>query len=352
MAKRPRGPSTSVKITDVAIAAGVAPMTVSRVLNTPERVSDATAGRVREVIERLGYVPNLLAGGLSSRRSRMVAAIVPNLGGPIFSDPVQAFTDVLGAAGYHVMLGLSGYAPGAEEALLRAVLTRRPDGVLLTGATHSAAVRRLLQDARVPVVEVWDVTDEPIDILVGFDHVGLGAAVVDFFADAGHTSFALLAPDIPRANLRRQGFLRRVAERGHTLVVERRLPAPSTIIGGRLALRDIAPLLGPRTALFAASDLTAFGIIVEARALGIAIPDRVAVCGFGDYEVSRGSEPPFTTVGIGGPAMGRVAAENLLARMSGAMPSSSPGAMPSSSPGATPPQRTLVPFEIIARATT
>src|SRR5580692_7897434 len=103
-------------------------MTVSRVLNTPERVSATTAARVREAIDRLGYVPNLLAGGLSSRRSRMVAAIVPNIAGPTFSDPVQAFTDVLGEAGYHVMLGLTGYAPGAEEALVRAVLTRQPDG--------------------------------------------------------------------------------------------------------------------------------------------------------------------------------------------------------------------------------
>jgi len=273
---------------------------------------------------------------------------------------VQAFTELLGDAGYHVMLALSGYAPDAEEALLRAVLTRRPDGVLLTGSTHSPAVRRLLRDAQVPVVEVWDITDDPIDIVVGFDHVGVGAAVADFFADAGHTSFVLLAPDIPRANLRRQGFVRRVAERGHTLVADRRLPAPSTILGGRLALRDIAPLLGPRTAVFAASDLTAFGAILEARALGIAIPDDLAVCGFGDYELSRGSEPPFTTVGIGGAAMGRLAAENLIARMSGAMPSSSsgamppssPGAMPSSSPGATPPPRTLVPYRIIARATT
>ncbi len=313
-------------------------MTVSRVLNTPERVSGATAVRVREAIERLGYVPNLLAGSLSSRRSRMIAAIVPNIGSPTFSDPIQAFTDVLGQAGYHVMLGLSGYAPDSEEALLRTVLTRRPDGVLLTGADHSPAVRRLLRDAGVPVVEIWDATDTPIDMLVGFDHLGLGAAVADFFAARGHTSFVVLAADIPRAHLRRQGFLRRVAELGHTVVAEPILPAPSTIADGRLALRAIAPLLGPRTALFAASDTTAFGVIMEARALGIAIPDRLAVCGFGNYEISRDTDTPFTTVGFGGGDMGRIAAESLLAQLSAATPSPSP--------------RILVPFEIIARAST
>jgi LacI family gluconate utilization system Gnt-I transcriptional repressor len=346
LAITPRGPSASVKITDVAAAAGVAPMTVSRVLNTPNRVSGPTSARVREAIERLGYVPNLLAGSLSSRRSRMIAAIVPNIGSPTFSDPIQAFTDVLGAGGYHVMLGLSGYGPGAEEALLRTVLARRPDGVLLTGASHSPAVRRLLRDAGVPVVEIWDATDHPIDMLVGFDHIGLGAAVADFFAARGHTSFAVLAADIPRANLRRQGFLRRVAELGHTVVAERTLPAPSTITDGRLALRAIAELFGPRTALFATSDHTAFGVMVEARALGIAIRDRLAVCGFGNYELSRSSDTPFTTVGFGGSGMGRIAAECLLSRMTGATPSSSAGTAPSPSPNI------LVPFEIIARAST
>jgi LacI family gluconate utilization system Gnt-I transcriptional repressor len=340
LALQPRGPSASIKITDVAAAAGVAPMTVSRVLNTPERVSGVTAERVRAAIERLGYVPNLLAGSLSSRRARMIAAIVPTIASPTFSDPIQAFTDVLAEAGYHVMLGLSGYAPEREAALLRAVLARRPDGVLLTGASHSPAVRRLLGDARVPVVEIWDATDDPIDMLVGFDHAGLGAAVAEFFAARGHTSFAVLSGDIPRARLRREGFLRRVAELGHTVVAERTLSAPSTITDGRLALRAIAPLLGPRTALFAASDHTAFGAILEARVLGIAVPERLAVCGFGDYDLSRGSDPPFTTVGFGGPEMGRIAAAHLLARM------------PGSESHAAPAPRTLVPFRIIARAST
>ena len=104
MARR-RDPSASIKIIDVAAAAGVAPMTVSRVLNSPGNVSAATAARVREAIESLGYVPNLIAGGLSSRRSRMIAAIVPTIANPMFSDPVQAFTDVMNQAGYHVLLG-------------------------------------------------------------------------------------------------------------------------------------------------------------------------------------------------------------------------------------------------------
>src|SRR5208282_98963 len=118
---KPRSGRPVVKITDVATMAGVAPMTVSRVLNAPERVSADTAERVRAAIETLGYVPNLIAGGLSSRRSRMVAAIVPTMAHPMFAELVQNFTDTMRSRGYEVMLSLSGYAAVGETALLRSV---------------------------------------------------------------------------------------------------------------------------------------------------------------------------------------------------------------------------------------
>ncbi len=325
------------KITDAAAAAGVAPMTVSRVLNMPDRVSGATRLRVQEAIDRLGYVPNLVAGGLSSRRSRVVAAIVPTIASPMFNEPLQAFTDCLDGAGYRVMLALSGYRPDAEDALIHAVLTRRPDGLLLTGADHSPAVRRLLRDAGVPVVEIWDAAAEPTDMLVGFDHAEVSAAVADFFVAAGHTRFATLAAGDARATARRDGFARRVAEHGFALTDPGPLPSPSLIRDGRLALAAVAARLAGRTALFCSSDLIAFGALTEARMLGIAVPGSLAVCGFGDFEISRSGEPAFTTVSVDGAAMGRIAAEHLLARMTD---------------GAAVARRVLVPFRIVARAST
>jgi LacI family gluconate utilization system Gnt-I transcriptional repressor len=127
-----------------------------------------------------------------------------------------------------------------------------------------------------------------------------------------------------------------VAHHGLTLVDARVLSAPSSIEDGRQGMRDLAPKLGQRTALFGSSDLVAFGAIVEATRLGIAIPERLAVCGFGDFEISRSSLPAFTTVRVDGAEIGRVAAEKLLARIKG-------------NTGA---ERVLVPFEIIARDTT
>ncbi len=326
----------SVKITDVAARAGVAPMTVSRVLNTPDRVSEPTAARVRAAIEELGYMPNLIAGGLSSRKSRMIAAILPTIASPMFSAPMQTFTDAMGAAGYHVMLALSGYSTASEDAQIRAVLARRPDGLLLTGAHRSPAIRNLLRDSNLPVVEIWDVAESPTDVLVGFDHAEVGAAVADFFVRQGHTHFAVLAARDPRATLRRNGFVDRVKHHGLTLVAERLLNSPSTIADGRSGLRQIVGQLGQRTALFGSSDLVAFGAMTEAKLHGIAVPEQLSICGFGDFEIGRFCHPPISTVHVDGAEIGELAAREMLLRIQ----------------GASTPSRILVPFQILPRATT
>ncbi len=324
-----------MRITDVAQAAGVAPMTVSRVLNEPARVAPDTARKVRAAIQALGYVPNLLAGGLSSRRSRMIAAMVPTIASPIFSAPLQGFTDRLMQAGYHVMLSLTGYRADAEEALLPAVLSRRPDALLLTGARRGPALRRMLSAAGIPVVEIWD-SGPAFDILVGFDHEEVGREVAKFFLAAGHRRFAALAASDPRAEARAGGFLRAAAAGGGEIIETRRLPAPSSMTEGREALREIVPQLQARTALFCSSDLVALGAITQARALGIRVPEALAVCGFGDFDAGRAAEPPITTVSVDGTAIGRLAAELLLARLAGAV--AGPGLR--------------VPFRILPRGST
>ena len=353
-----RGARAAVKLSDVAAAAGVAPMTVSRVLNAPERVSAGTTQLVRAAIERLGYVPNLVAGGLSSRRTRMVAAIVPTMAHPMFADLVQTFSDVLRARGYEVMLSLSGYGAVNEAALVRAVLARRPDALLLTGARHDAPTRQMLADAAIPVVEIFDVARRPVDMLVGVDHAAVGTAVAAYFRAKGHARFAVFAASDPRARARGAAFAAAARRGGGVVLAETVIPAPSTIAAGRAALRAMLPALlpagapagaptgarvgalvgtgapGQRLALFCSSDLVAFGALVEARANGVTVPERLAVCGFGDFELSAMSEPPFTTVSVEGARIGRDAATFLLDRLGGAADA----------------RRVQVPFRIVERA--
>ena len=339
-AVKQHGARLAVKLSDVAAAAAVAPMTVSRVLNNPERVAAATAQRVREAIERLGYVPNLVAGGLSSRRTRMVAAVVPTMAHPMFAELVQSFTDVLRARGYEVMLSLSGYGEVSEATLVRAVLARRPDALVLTGATHDAATRQMLTDAAIPVVEIFDVARRPIDMMVGVDHAAAGAAVAAYFGTKGHARFAVFAASDARAQRRATSFAEAARRGGGVVVAETVTPAPSTIGAGRTALRALLPMLTreapgqERLALFCSSDVLAFGALVEARLAGVAVPDRLAVCGFGDFELSATSDPPFTTVSVEGTRIGRDAAAFVLDRLG----------------GETGVRQVQVPFRIVERA--
>jgi LacI family transcriptional regulator, gluconate utilization system Gnt-I transcriptional repressor len=337
-ARAPTTRSAPVKITDVAAAAGVAPMTVSRVINTPDRVSPETTAKVREAINRLGYVPNLIAGGLSSRKSRMVSAIVPTIAHPMFAGLVHAFSAAMRPAGYQVMLSICGYDDTDDEALFRAVLGRRPDAMLITGSGYSPAALQMLIEARIPVVEIWDVSSRPIDMLIGFDHAQVGAEVAAFLAAKGHSRFAVLIANDTRALTRARGFTRTVAELGGTLVLEKVMPTPSTIVAGREGMRHLLPFLDQRCAVFCGSDLHAFGVVTEARIHGIAVPDQLAVCGFGNMELSEMNEPPITTVSLEGVGTGRSAAAFLLRRLAGEAPRDS--------------DRVQVPFRIISRATT
>jgi LacI family gluconate utilization system Gnt-I transcriptional repressor len=308
---------TAVKITDVAAAAGVAPMTVSRVINTPDRVSPETTARVREAIDRLGYVPNLIAGGLSSRRSRMVAAIVPTIAHPMFAGVVQSFSDQMRLAGYQVMLSISGYGSEDDDSLFRALLGRKPDALLITGSAYSPGALQMLIEARIPVVEIWDVSSRPIDMAIGFDHARVGAEVASFFRAKGHDRFAILTAGDSRAMTRARGFTRMALDAGGTVISEQVTPAPGTISAGRDCLRALLPQLSHRCALFCSSDLLAFGVVTEARMQRIAVPDQLAICGFGNFELSALNEPSITTVNVEGIQTGRTAAAFLLRRLSG-----------------------------------
>src|SRR5262245_14007425 len=226
----------SVTLADVAKLAGVSPITVSRVVNRPELVTADTLAHVQQVIDRTGYVPNLLAGGLASKRTRLVAALVPSITNAIFVDTVQALTDRLWDAGYQVLLGLSGYPAIREDALLSAVLSRRPDAIYLTGINHSPEARQRLINAKIPVVETWDMTPTPIDMLVGFSHEQVGETVAHHLLAKGHRRFGMIWADDARALARRQGFLAHLESQGCADVEVVTVAAPSTLTLGRQGL--------------------------------------------------------------------------------------------------------------------
>ena len=171
------GPGERRRMEDVARHAGVSQMTVSRALRTPDKVAPATRARIAAAIAELDYVPDLVAGGLAARRSRLVAVIVSTLENSIFAATVQGLDAALRDQGYAVLLGSSDYSREGEEELLRAVLGRRPDGIVLTDYVHTPAAQRLLRAAGIPVVETWELPAAPLDLAVGFSNLAAARAM-------------------------------------------------------------------------------------------------------------------------------------------------------------------------------
>ncbi|SCK39537.1 transcriptional regulator, LacI family [Variovorax sp. HW608] len=316
-ARRSRRGSGAVTLHDVAKLAGVAPITASRALSSPSQVSAEVLRKVTEAVSRTGYVRNVLAGGLASTRSRLVAAVVPSIAGPVFLQTVQSLTEALAERGYQLMLGQSGYVDSREDALLEAIIGRRPDGIVLTGIMHSPEGRKRLLAAGIPVVETWDLTPTPLDMLVGFSHVEVGRKVAEFLHGKGRRHLAVVAGDDERSRRRHGAFSEAARAAGLPEVPIKRVPAPTTLKSGRAALSELLKEHPTIDAVFCSSDLLALGVMIEAQARGIAVPGQLSVVGFGDLEFAADLEPALTTVRIDGAAIGRQAAQFIVERAEG-----------------------------------
>ncbi|CAN7333327.1 LacI family DNA-binding transcriptional regulator [Acidovorax sp. LjRoot129] len=307
----------AVTLRQVAERAGVSMITVSRAINTPHQVSERTRVRVQEAVSSMGYVPNLIAGGLRSARSHVVTALVPTLTGPLFGEMVQALTDALELRGFQVMLGQVGYAHSREDELLRAIVGRRPDGIVVTGIMHSPEGRRMLMASGIPVVETWDFTDTPIDMLVGLRHEELGAGVCEHLFAKGRRRLALLSGGDERAARRARGFEAAAVRLGLHKPAVRLGKSPTTHADGREGLAALLADAPDIDAVFCSSDMLALGVLTEARVRGIDVPGQLAVVGFGDIDFAQTVSPSLSTVRIDGTRMGQTAAQLIADRAEG-----------------------------------
>lgn len=304
-----------VTLGDVAKLAGVSPITVSRVLNQPDIVAPATIEKVQNAISRTGYVPNLLAGGLASRRSRLIAAIVPSIVNPIYAESVRFLIDRMRNEGYEVLLGESGYTTEVEEDLILAILSRRPDGIFLTGTDHSAESRRRLLSARIPVVESWDMTPTPLDTVVGFSHEKIGREVAEYLIKKGYRRFAVVTANDQRAQLRLREFKSALYQYDIRDIPTITVPVPSTLMLGRNGFAQLLDNGFKHGVIFCSSDNLAHGVLTEATSRHLSIPGDVAIMGFGDQNFAAHTHPALSTVKIDRAEIGRRAAEVLLKRI-------------------------------------
>lgn len=321
-----RAPVQPITLVQVGKAAGVSTITASRALHNPGKVSPRTVQRVKDAARSIGYVPNLLAGGLKSRRSRLVAMLLPTIAGSPFLRAIQALTDTLAEHGYQVMIGQTGYDHSHEEGLLDAIIGRRPDGIVVSGLIRSAGARTKLQASGIPVVETWEMCDTPVDMLVGLSHPRVGAAVAHYLWGRGRRRFAIASADDARGAQRRQGFLQALNALAladgvaRAPIPEFTVPAPSDANQGRRALVALMKTDPAIDALYCSSDMLALGALCEAQAQGIPVPAQLAIFGYGDVDLAAATHPGLSTIRVDDIAIGREAARRIVERAEGRWP--------------------------------
>ena len=306
---------------DVARLSGVSVITVSRVLREPEKVAEETRARVLAAIEAIGYVPNLVARSLKSRRSGVIAAVIPSVTHSIVAEVVRGMTEVLNGEGLHLLLADSGFSPDEEEALVAAFLARRPDAMYLTGTTHTAGTRRMLGAARIPVVETGNLADAPIDMLVGYSNFEAARAMTRSLIESGRRTIGYVGQ-------RGREYIDRVRDRhsGHCdalrdgrMQLRKRLQAEVDLSyrGGAAGLAELLAHEPRVDAVFCTSDVIAIGVLFECQRRGIRVPDEIAITGMDDQEIASQCVPALTTIRMPRYEMGRRAAEMLCRRLAG-----------------------------------
>lgn len=307
-----------VTMSTIGRLAGVSQVTVSRALSNPSKVSPQTLERIHAAIRQTGYVPNALAGALASRRSRLITALVPSITNIVYATLLHGFSQIMREQGYQIMLAECGFDPEDEEKLISAMLSRRPDGMLLTGIHHTAASRRILLGAEIPVVEIWDVTETPIDFCVGFSHLDAGRAVADFAVKTGHKRALTITASDERAHRRRMAFSEAFQKSGGDQVLRVDCDGAASLGIGREAFSKAVTEQGFMDGVvFCSSDLLAQGVLIEAQSRGLSIPKQVSVIGFGDQDFAAVVEPALTTVRVDRHEFGRVAAAQMQKRILG-----------------------------------
>ena len=297
----------------VAELAGVSSITVSRVVRLPNLVSPGTRARVEAAMRELGYVPNLVAGSLASNRTSSIGVLVPTIANSIFADTVQGLSDELEPLGYAVILAQSRYDAAREDHMLAALLSRRPEAIIMVGSPATDDGARLLRRAGIPVVETWELPADPIDAVAGFDNYAAGAAVARHLVAQGRRQLAFIGGDDPRATRRWNGFRDAALDNGAKL--PRRLILERNASGSVVALANLPDV----DAVFAANDAHAIGFMSGLRAAGLlrdgpAAAQPVAVIGLGDLEMGRLIAPGLSTIRVHGDAIGRTAAQLMLTR--------------------------------------
>ena len=307
--------TTKPKLEDVARNAAVSSATVSRVLNHPETVRPELRDRVTRSIEALSYTRDSAARALKSRRTRTVGAVVPTLGISIFAEGVEAMQNRLSEHGYTLLIANSQYDPKKELQEVRSLIERGIDGLALVGDSQLGELHDLIRQHDVPFVTTYIHAARNGSLAIGIDNERATFDMTRYLLRLGHRNFGIIA-NLPDSNDRSQsrynGIVKALSEVNLAVPASHVVNASHSLAQGRLGLRQLLSGNPAITAVICTTDTLAIGAMVEARALGLSVPQALSITGFDDIELAAQFDPPLTTVRIPAGEIGQAAADYLV----------------------------------------
>ncbi|HZV93098.1 MAG TPA: LacI family DNA-binding transcriptional regulator [Caldimonas sp.] len=310
--------SSLPSVDDVASAAGVSTATVSRVLNTPDRVREALRKRVTDAVLKLGYVPHAGARALKLQRSGTVGAIFPTVDNAIFAKAIEALQQRLAGAGLQLLIATSGYDIETETQQAMNLVSRGADAMALCGVSQSPRLLQFLRQRELPAVHAMTCPPPAGMVCVGFDNARAIGQAVRYLLDLGHRRVAMLAgitQDNDRAAARVAGARQALAEAGLTLPPSRLVERAYALADAREGFRVLMSANPAPTAVLCGNDVLAIGALLEAQAMGLAVPGAVSIVGFDDLEMSRHIRPGLTTLHVPTESMWATVADRLIAAL-------------------------------------
>lgn len=299
---------------DVAKAAGVSTATVSRCLNEPGKVSEKTHERVMQAVTKLNYSPNFGARAIAANRTGIFGAIIPTMENAIFARGIEAFQKALVEKNATMLVASSAYDPEREAQLIRTMVSRGADGLLLIGTERDPDIYEFLRQRNIPTVVAWACAPEASQSYVGFDNRTATQQLVEKAIALGHRSFAFIsAPTAAndRARERVLGAKQAIAAAGLDVEAMPVIETDYSIANGRAAFSRLAAAHPLPSLVICGNDVLAVGAIQAAKSTGLDVPGDVSITGFDDIELASVVTPGLTTVHVPHRRMGQLAGEAL-----------------------------------------
>ncbi|WP_367383482.1 LacI family DNA-binding transcriptional regulator [Roseobacter sp. HKCCD8434] len=303
----------------MARSLGLSDMTVSRVLSGRGTVSARTRDLVLAAVEEMGYVKNRMAGSLSSARSNQIGVILPSMQIGIFPEVLAGITKELEKAGYNPVVGVTDYDVNREESLVESLLSWNAAGLIVNDFVHTTRTKKLLSRAEVPVIEIMEVSGEPIDRCVGFDHGAAARALTDHLLSKGYQRIGFLGWHGTEfaASARFSAVRGHLAARGYPIVAPNLYDAPPGVAEGRAGLIRLLEKDDKIDAVIFGNDLMAVGAVFLCQEMGWQVPGRVGVAGFGGLDIGQSLPRRLTTVRFPRYRVGQRAARAVLNALAG-----------------------------------